>query len=132
MTAISTTSSDAIPNQSPTARVMRSLREWIREGQWAAGERLPAEMDLVHRLNVSRGTVRSALRQLKAEGLVQELPGRGRKLRGRIVTPASRTEGDGLMARTAVLITHGQGALSDNPDVNAAGRPELAVDAGVH
>jgi DNA-binding LacI/PurR family transcriptional regulator len=37
----------------------------------------------------------------------------------------------GLMARTAVLITHGQGALSDNPDLYAAGRAELAVDAGV-
>jgi len=34
----------AIPNQSPTARVARSLREWIKEGQWAAIDKRNADL----------------------------------------------------------------------------------------
>jgi LacI family transcriptional regulator len=85
-------------------------------------------MDLVERLSASRGTIRTALQQLTAEGLVVELPGRGRKSRGRIVAPANR-HGAGLMARTVGLVTHGLGAISDDPIRYAGGRAELAVGA---
>jgi DNA-binding LacI/PurR family transcriptional regulator len=129
VSTISDTSGLAAVNQSPTVRVARSLREWIHGGQWSPGERLPPEMDLVQRLSVSRGTIRTALQQLTDEGLVVELPGRGRKSRGRIVAPAVRNGGGGLMARTVGLITHGLGALSDNPIRYAGGRAELAVGA---
>jgi DNA-binding LacI/PurR family transcriptional regulator len=88
-------------------------------------------MDLAGQLGVSRGTVRVALQQLEAQGLVKELPGRGRKARGRIVSPAAKVGRGGLMGRTIVLVTHGTGALSDNPNLYAAGKAELAVDSGV-
>ena len=104
-------SPQSIPNASASERAIRSLREWIRGGQWAIGDRLPAEMDLAGRLGVSRGTVRVALQQLEAQGLVQELPGRGRKARGRIVSSAARGERGGLMGRTVALITHGTGRI---------------------
>jgi len=121
----------AVVNQSATARVVRSLREWIRQGQWVPGERLPAEADLVARLQVSRGTVRTALKQLTVEGLVRELPGKGRKACGRIVAPPPRNGGKGLIARTIVLITTASEPLLETPEAYGGGSAEMAVDSGV-
>ncbi len=59
-----------IANQSPSQRVKRVLREWIQQGRWAPGERLPTEGDLVESLQVSRGTVRTVLQELQTEGVL--------------------------------------------------------------
>lgn len=107
------------------------MREWINDGHWVASERLPAELDLVQRLGVSRGTVRSALQQLEAEGILQELPGRGRKTRGRIVAPAAHGHSAGLLARTVAVVTQECEQLLDNPDLYGGGRAERAVDSAI-
>ncbi len=57
-------------------QVKRLVMEGIRNGEYA-GARLPSEMHLVERLNVSRMTVHRALRELKAEGVIVRVPGRG-------------------------------------------------------
>ncbi len=49
------------------------VRERIIEGAISPGERL-TEIKLSEQLGLSRGTVRAALRQLVAEGLVQQVP----------------------------------------------------------
>lgn len=49
----------------------------IRSGEWGATRRLPSENALVQRLNVSRMTVHRALRELKSEGVIVRVPGRG-------------------------------------------------------
>lgn len=57
-------------------QVKRLVMEGIRNGEYA-GARLPSEAHLVERLNVSRMTVHRALRELKAEGVIVRVPGRG-------------------------------------------------------
>jgi DNA-binding GntR family transcriptional regulator len=52
------------------------LREEILNGTLAPGSRL-LEIELSERLNLSRGTIRSALQQLVYEGLIVQFPYRG-------------------------------------------------------
>lgn len=64
------------------------LREKILAGEFAAGEMLPGERDLVEQTGLSRGSVREALRVLEAEGLVSTKLGR---YGGTVVQPQNET-----------------------------------------
>src|SRR4029077_9690837 len=57
-------------------RVVEILRSAIRRGQFAPGERL-TERKLGMLVGVSRTVIREALRQLEADGLVDNIPYRG-------------------------------------------------------
>ncbi len=57
-------------------QVKRLVVDGIRNGDFV-GARVPSETYLVERLNVSRMTVHRALRELKAEGVIVRVPGRG-------------------------------------------------------
>lgn len=54
------------------------LREQLLEGQFSAG--LPGELALMQQFGVARVTVRRALEQLSAEGLISREPGRGTRV----------------------------------------------------
>lgn len=56
-------------------RVYLVLREQLGEGRFAGG--LPGELALVAQFGVARVTIRRALEQLAAEGLISREPGRG-------------------------------------------------------
>ena len=58
-------------------KVISGIRRMISEGKYTAGNRLPTEHELAEELNVSRGTVRSGLRELVAEGILEQRPGVG-------------------------------------------------------
>jgi GntR family histidine utilization transcriptional repressor len=58
-------------------QVKQFVVEGIRAGEWGNDKRLPSENYLVERLNVSRMTVHRALRELKSEGVIVRVPGRG-------------------------------------------------------
>ena len=49
--------------------VEKQLKLSILEGRYAPGEKLPSERELVEQFQVSRGTVREALRSLQRSGL---------------------------------------------------------------
>jgi GntR family transcriptional regulator len=57
--------------------IAQALRDQIREGTLQAGSRLPAEAKLAGDHNVAINTVRAAIRQLAAEGLVVVRPKQG-------------------------------------------------------
>jgi GntR family transcriptional repressor for pyruvate dehydrogenase complex len=57
--------------------VARQLQELIHAGHLKPGDRLPPERDLVRRFQVSRGSVRDALRMLELVGLVRSRQGEG-------------------------------------------------------
>jgi DNA-binding transcriptional regulator YhcF (GntR family) len=53
-----------------SAQLAQLLRELIRSGQLAAGDRVPSEIDLAREHDVSRDTAQRALAVLAEEGLV--------------------------------------------------------------
>ncbi|MCE0506615.1 GntR family transcriptional regulator [Roseivivax sp. GX 12232] len=58
------------------AKIIESMRRAIERGQLQPGERL-VEKDLCEQLGVSRTSLREALRELEAEGVVAQLGARG-------------------------------------------------------
>jgi len=58
-------------------QVAADLRQKIAAGNYAPGEQLPSERELVDTYGVSRPTVRDAVNVLRAEGLVTSEHGRG-------------------------------------------------------
>lgn len=67
-----------------TGQIARELREAVRQGRLAAGERLPASRELAGDLGLSRGVVVEAYEQLVAEGFLISRVGAGT-----IVAPAA-------------------------------------------
>lgn len=62
-------------------QVIGQLREAVRRGEWAVGERIPPETELATRLGVGRNTVREAVRALAHGGLLEVLQGDGTYVR---------------------------------------------------
>lgn len=58
-------------------QVAAHLKQRIAEGPHAAGAALPPELELAAALGVSRPTLRHALELLKADGVVESVPGSG-------------------------------------------------------
>jgi GntR family transcriptional regulator len=71
-------------------RIADDLRERIRAGELAPGDRLPSETVLVDQYGKSLPTLRQALGLLQAEGLIEKQHGRGNFVR-RPRTPVQRT-----------------------------------------
>jgi len=60
--------------------VASTIMGWITDGDLAPGEKLPGERHLAESLGVSRVSVRAALQQLKAQGLLSAVQGGGTKV----------------------------------------------------
>ena len=58
-------------------QICRFLKEEIRKGRIAAGEKLPSSRALAEQLSVSRSTVDLAYGQLVSEGYLESVPCRG-------------------------------------------------------
>ena len=54
-----------------------TILDQLQAGQWRAGDRLPTERELSDQHGVSRTTVRKALLELKAQGLIEQTVGSG-------------------------------------------------------
>ncbi|MDN5916094.1 MAG: GntR family transcriptional regulator [Pseudonocardia sp.] len=63
-------------------QIADQLRDLIREGVLKPGAMVPSELALVEQHGVARGTVRSALALLVDEGLIEVVPGQGRRIVG--------------------------------------------------
>jgi DNA-binding FadR family transcriptional regulator len=71
-------------------QIADQLRGLITGGEFAVGERLPAERDLAHQLGVSRPSVREALIALEVEGLVEVRVGSGVYVKAREPAPSAQ------------------------------------------
>ena len=58
-------------------RVADHIKRWIMLEGLNPGDRLPPEDELTRRMQVSRGTMREALRSLEVQGLIEQRAGRG-------------------------------------------------------
>jgi len=66
------------PSPQPLYRQVKShLVHRVLAGEWRPGESLPSEMKLAEEYSLSQGTVRKAIEEMAAEGLVSRQAGRG-------------------------------------------------------
>jgi DNA-binding LacI/PurR family transcriptional regulator len=84
----------------PVGKAARFLREQIRTGRLAVGERLAPERDLADQFKISRGTVRQALKLLEKERLIVSQQGRGTF----VSTPAFSPEAETKTPMLGVLV----------------------------
>jgi GntR family transcriptional regulator len=71
------TSSNIIRSNSISEQVREILLERIRQGIYPSNQRMPSEEHLAQELQVSRGTLRTALAELAAEGYIDRRHGGG-------------------------------------------------------
>jgi DNA-binding LacI/PurR family transcriptional regulator len=58
-------------------QLLNQLRYLILSGEWAPDTRISSEPELQRQLNISRSTIRQALSNAEAEGLITRVPGKG-------------------------------------------------------
>jgi GntR family transcriptional regulator len=73
------------PTRTKAGRLVAELRDRISAGIYPPGERIPTLRDLMSTYGVAKTTVESALRTLRAEGLIDIRPGSGVYVRRREV-----------------------------------------------
>src|SRR3546814_14386181 len=111
-----------IPRERVADRIASELLRMISSGELAPGERLPGERQLADMMGVSRVSVRAALQQLKAQGLVTAVQGGGTR-----ITDAADPL-DSPLARLLVPNTH---HLHDTPTARAKATKRPLVGKGV-
>ncbi|MGI5485655.1 GntR family transcriptional regulator [Microtetraspora malaysiensis] len=72
------------------AQVMTAIQQRIRDGEYAPGDMLPSETQLVREFGVGRTTVVRALQTLAMQGWIEREHGRGSFVKGRPETPVER------------------------------------------
>jgi GntR family transcriptional regulator len=108
-----------------------ALRSAIARGQFGEGDRLPTEAELSDRYDLSRQTVRRALQELVAEGLVFRVRGRGTfPVSNDASTSYFRPIGsiDDLLALSRDAVFYTVEPLTRRTHVAAAGRLRTASD----
>ena len=71
---------DFVPDASKAPlyfQVKNLLAQRIKKGEFREGEQFPSEISLATNLNISRGTVRQALKELESEGYLYRIQGKG-------------------------------------------------------
>lgn len=104
-------------------QIIVQLSRMIREGQLRAGDRLPAERELAKRLDVSRTSLREALRVLEQSGVIATRQGGGTYVR-------DTSEESGFSPLTLVL-DHSDDIVGDLWEVRAIFEPSIAARAAV-
>ena len=94
--------------------VMDDIAARIASGELRPGARLLAERDLARRYGVAYGTIRRAMKELRARGLISSVQGRG--------TFVARREGPPPGALSRGGIAAADGHLADHPGRPAARR----------
>lgn len=58
-------------------QIVSQIEELIEAGYWSVGDRIPSEMELIEKFDVSRNTLREAIRALVHAGLLETNQGSG-------------------------------------------------------
>jgi len=98
--------------------VVTQIHELIREGRLKAGDQLPSERELAETFQVSRASVREALRALETHGLTISRTGMGNFI--------SDLPVESLVAPLAKLLTEEKNALADIFELRKLIEPQIA------
>ncbi|CAA9325497.1 MAG: hypothetical protein AVDCRST_MAG36-646 [uncultured Nocardioidaceae bacterium] len=102
-------------------RLVIELERMIVSGELPSGARVPPERDLARMLDVSRTSVREALRDLARRGLIDRRPGRGTL----VAHPGASPTGDALVSG----LGDEEAALARIMEVRACVEPAVAARA---
>jgi DNA-binding FadR family transcriptional regulator len=118
----------------------RTFRDRIVSGEWPEGSQLPTERELAAEYTVARNTVRRALHDLVADGLLTRHVGRGTFVRDNCATtsdpflaqlrgasPSDLLETRLIIEPTAAALAAGRATRSDLIAINEALEGSLAV-----
>lgn len=98
--------------------VVSQIHELIRDGKFKAGDQLPSERELAETFQVSRTSVREAIRALETQGLVISRTGMGNFVADLPV--------ESLVAPLAKLLIEGKDALADVFELRKLIEPHIA------
>lgn len=101
--------------------VANRILEKIRGGEWPEDARLPAEMKLAAQFDVSRSTVREAVRSLQIAGILRSRPGSGTFVSDRALMI--------LESRALPAVMTEPGAMGELAQARYVLEPELAFFA---
>ena len=110
--------------RSPALQIAEALRRGIRDGVYAPGERLPSVAELKTRFGVATGTVQSALRTLREEGLITSWQGRGSYVRTVESPPATAADISTLVKTVEQLVDRVRGLTERIEDLEALSRSQ--------
>jgi len=109
-----TKGADTKPRASASDRIVRDVLRGLYEGRYVAGQRL-VEPDLVTRYNVSRSSVREAIKRLAAQGVVEAQHNRGARIR-----QLTRKEARNILMITEVIVGLAARLAAENIDRDGA------------
>lgn len=101
------------------------IKELLLSGTVSPGEKLPPEMALTEQLQVSRPTVREALRFLEAAGYIEQIPNRG--CFARITDPTAEKEM--LRQQADLWVRHNGTSLEEFFEARLVLEPQAAAIA---
>jgi GntR family transcriptional regulator, transcriptional repressor for pyruvate dehydrogenase complex len=109
---------DGLVTQDLARQISEKIRDAILEGRLQVHERLPTEEELAVRFNVSRPTIREALKRLAAQNLIRSRRG---PAGGTFVTRPTHDEARATVANAAtLLVSMGEFALPDIAEARQA------------
>ena len=99
--------------------IVGQVQGFIRDGVLKPGDKLPSERELAERLEVSRSSLREAMRALEYQGLVVSKPGAG--------TFVSTEQIDTLISIIAASVTGARDILKDVFELRHLLEPQIAA-----
>ena len=115
-----------ITRVSVSDQVTASLRRLIEDGTVSPGQKMPSETAIAKQYGVGRSTVREAIRTLRAEGLMELIPGKG-AFAAEPVGAAETKAAEG--SPTAAAYPAGEAAEADFQVLRRLTEPSLAAEA---
>ncbi|HEV7665798.1 MAG TPA: FadR/GntR family transcriptional regulator [Chloroflexota bacterium] len=98
--------------------IVEQIHALIREGRWAPGDQIPPERELAERFQVSRTSVREALRALEMQGIIESKQGGGTFVR--------TADTEALVPPLAAAILRGQREMAEVLEVRELIEPGIA------
>lgn len=99
--------------------VVSQIHELIKDGRFKAGDQLPSERELAETFQVSRTSVREALRALETQGLIVSRTGMGNFI--------SDLPVESLVGPLAKLLIEGKSALAEVFELRQLIEPQIAA-----
>lgn len=112
------------------SRIAAALRLDIRDGKLPAGSRLPSADDLALRFQVNKGTVRRALAELTASGLIFAVPAQGTYVAEEIPQDEPQRRRQALTVGVISSVLQGRRFGPSDAEILAGLQDELAHDHG--